>query len=434
MSFRASKDALVRLRGALDNASTQWWWWAMAATADLALSLLIVKLVPYTEIDFKAYMQEVEGPLLHDEWDYTKLRGDTGPLVYPAGFVYIYMGIRWLTEDGTNLWRGQILFASLHAILVYLVLGSIYYQPDASKDPRRVPFWVGPLAVLSRRVHSIFVLRLFNDGIAMVFMYAAVYMYVRRRWTLGTAFFSAALSVKMNILLFAPGLAVLMLEATGLASSILQAVICVASQIALALPFLQVNAAGYLNRAFELGRVFTYKWTVNFKFLSPEAFVSKALAQGLLSATLLTWVGFGSRHFASSHTGGLRGLVYTSVVRPLKAPLEDTISTVQMHDWKLHVLTLLFTSNFIGIVFARSIHYQFYTWYFHTVSFLVYASGGNFALSLLICVSLEVCFNVYPSTAESSAILQATHLVLLLRLATRKPCPLTAQSKRPKQA
>lgn len=29
-------------------------------------------------------MQEVEG-VVNGTWDYTKLRGDTGPLVYPAG-------------------------------------------------------------------------------------------------------------------------------------------------------------------------------------------------------------------------------------------------------------------------------------------------------------------------------------------------------------
>lgn len=42
-----------------------------------------------TEIDWVAYMQEVEG-FLGGERNYLNLRGDTGPLVYPAGFVYAY--------------------------------------------------------------------------------------------------------------------------------------------------------------------------------------------------------------------------------------------------------------------------------------------------------------------------------------------------------
>lgn len=46
--------------------------------------LKILLLLPDTEIDWLAYMQEVEG-VANGTWDYTKLRGDTGPLVYPAG-------------------------------------------------------------------------------------------------------------------------------------------------------------------------------------------------------------------------------------------------------------------------------------------------------------------------------------------------------------
>ncbi|GJQ78111.1 hypothetical protein Trydic_g2449 [Trypoxylus dichotomus] len=42
--------------------------------------------VKYTEIDWIAYMQEVEG-FLNGTLDYKYLKGDTGPLVYPAGFL-----------------------------------------------------------------------------------------------------------------------------------------------------------------------------------------------------------------------------------------------------------------------------------------------------------------------------------------------------------
>ncbi|TPX72365.1 dolichyl-P-Man:Man5GlcNAc2-PP-dolichol alpha-1,3-mannosyltransferase [Spizellomyces sp. 'palustris'] len=59
------------------------YYWVMAvgvlAFECLATGIIIQK-VPYTEIDWKAYMQEVEG-YLAGERDYTKLKGDTGPLV-----------------------------------------------------------------------------------------------------------------------------------------------------------------------------------------------------------------------------------------------------------------------------------------------------------------------------------------------------------------
>jgi len=47
-----------------------------------------------TEIDWKAYMEEVEG-VENGEYDYAKLKGGTGPLVYPGGFVWIFMMLKW---------------------------------------------------------------------------------------------------------------------------------------------------------------------------------------------------------------------------------------------------------------------------------------------------------------------------------------------------
>ena len=57
----------------------------LAVIGDLVLCALIVSRVPYTEIDWEAYMEEVEGPLLRNDYDYLNLRGGTGPLVYLQG-------------------------------------------------------------------------------------------------------------------------------------------------------------------------------------------------------------------------------------------------------------------------------------------------------------------------------------------------------------
>ena len=52
------------------------------------------------------------GPLFFQgERDYTKLRGDTGPLVYPAGFVYLFSWLRDVT--GEAVLPAQVGFYSL---------------------------------------------------------------------------------------------------------------------------------------------------------------------------------------------------------------------------------------------------------------------------------------------------------------------------------
>eukprot|EP00567_Pseudictyota_dubia_P012719 CAMPEP_0197458078 /NCGR_PEP_ID=MMETSP1175-20131217/47671_1 /TAXON_ID=1003142 /ORGANISM="Triceratium dubium, Strain CCMP147" /LENGTH=78 /DNA_ID=CAMNT_0042992605 /DNA_START=27 /DNA_END=260 /DNA_ORIENTATION=+ len=62
------------------------------------------------------------------------------------------------------------------------------------------------LLCLSKRIHSIFVLRLFNDCPAMLLLYVSVYLFALNKWRTGCIFFSLAVSIKMNVLLFAPGL------------------------------------------------------------------------------------------------------------------------------------------------------------------------------------------------------------------------------------
>ena len=73
------------------------------------------------------------------------------------------------------------------------------------------------------------------------------------------------------------------------------------------------------------------------------------------------------------------------------------------------IMVTIFTSNFIGIAFARTLHYQFYCWYFHTLPCLLWHADSKILpvfvkLALFVCI--EVCFNVYPATAWSSALLQ----------------------------
>lgn len=41
---------------------------------ELFLNVLIIERVPYTEIDWRAYMQEVEG-FINGTWDYSQLKG-----------------------------------------------------------------------------------------------------------------------------------------------------------------------------------------------------------------------------------------------------------------------------------------------------------------------------------------------------------------------
>lgn len=240
-----------------------------------------------TEIDWIAYMQEVEG-YLGGERDYLKLQGDTGPLVYPAGFLYIFSLLRSLTDNGTNLLMAQYIFVGVYLFNLLIVLK--LYQ-----NTKSIPLIACVTLVLSKRVHSIYMLRMFNDCIAVLFGYVAFYLFINDHWKLGSFFYSTAVSIKMNMLLYAPGLLLIYLMKGGITHAILCIGICALVQLIYGLPFLTTFPLSYLQRSFELGRVFQFKWTVNFKFLPEDIFISKTLSISLLIITLIAFIIFAFR-------------------------------------------------------------------------------------------------------------------------------------------
>lgn len=95
------------------------------------------------------------------------------------------------------------MFEALYLINQSIVMG-IYSRS------KKVPPYVILLLASSKRFHSIFLLRCFNDPVAMSFMYACILAMTYRRWTLSTVLFSCALSIKMNVLLFFPAFGILL--------------------------------------------------------------------------------------------------------------------------------------------------------------------------------------------------------------------------------
>lgn len=66
-----------------------------------------------TEIDWEAYMQQVEN-YIAGERDYTRIKGGTGPLVYPAAHVYIYWILYHITDKGRDILLAQRIFGVLY--------------------------------------------------------------------------------------------------------------------------------------------------------------------------------------------------------------------------------------------------------------------------------------------------------------------------------
>lgn len=338
-------------------------------------------------------MQQVEG-FAAGERDYLKLEGDTGPLVYPAGFLYVYWALHAVTARGADVRTAQYIFLGLYLLSLAVVMA-------IARRARALPPWGLVLLCCSRRLHSIFMLRLFNDCWAMLLLFLAVYAFTRDRWSLGCLLFSAGVSIKMNVLLFAPGLLLLLVERFGLLGALPKLALCAALQVAVGVPFLLTFPQSYLGRAFEFGREFKFVWTVNWRFLPVDVFRSREFALALLGGHLLVLFAFAHWRWCGAE-GAFRFLLKRLTRGVGGAPLAPE-----------RVAQVLFTCNFVGIVFARSLHYQFYSWYFFTLPPLLFWADASLFVGALALVTIELAWNAFPASPLSSALLLVAHLYLL---------------------
>ncbi|KAF9246255.1 mannosyltransferase [Melanogaster broomeanus] len=380
-SFVGSGHELVR--SLLSDRHHFWTLAGLVILGDALLTQLIIRFIPYTEIDWETYMVHID-LYLKGERNYGNFIGPTGPLVYPAGHVHIHHFLHRITNAGRNIAQAQQIYGGLYIVSLVLVCG-IYKRAGA-------PNWMILLLPLSKRLHSIFVLRLFNDCWSLVFVQAAILAFQSASDDFGILFFSLALSVKMSVLLYLPGLLVILFKRHGLMATMRHLLVLVCTQ--------SENTRAYLQNAFDLSRVFLYKWTVNWRFVDENTFLSPSWARSLLIGHVTVLVAFGLFRWCRSD-GGVAALLSRGFRRPMRPAALAPVSPD-------YVATVLMTSNLIGILFARSLHYQFYSWYFQQLPFLTQKTKYPYLLQNGICLER------FPSTALSSSVLLMANASLVL--------------------
>ncbi|ETI21059.1 hypothetical protein G647_07402 [Cladophialophora carrionii CBS 160.54] len=380
------------IRDFLTNPIHTRWVAPLLLAGEALLCALIIWRVPYTEIDWETYMVQVR-LFLDGERSYLKISGPTGPLVYPALHVYIYSILYTLTNAGTDILRAQIIFAALYLVTLALVF-ACYRRVGA-------PPWLLIPLVLSKRMHSIFLLRLFNDCWATLFLWAAIYLLQRRKFEGGGFVWGLGLGVKMTLLLAAPAVGVVLLQAVGRGDAVFTGLYIAAVHILMALPFFgqdQDTGLSYFSRSFDLSRQFLYKWTVNWRFVDEETFLSRPFAISLLvihvSLLLLffqtKWVRPSASslvEFVRKYVGGMREVEERSIAKKIT----PTFAT-----------DVVLSGMVIGLLCARSLHYQFFAYLGWATPYLLWRPGGHPALVLMMWALQEYAWLVYPSTTVSS--------------------------------
>lgn len=337
-------------------------------------------------------MQQV-AQFVGGERDYTKIKGDTGPLVYPAAHVYTYTGLYYATDKGADILFAQQIFAAIYMLTLTVVM-LCYWKA-------KVPPYVFPLLVISKRLHSIYVLRCFNDGIAALFFWIAIFFFQRKQWSIGALAYSWGLGIKMSLLLVLPAVGIVLFLGRGFNGSLRLAWLMVQLQLIISLPFIGENWRGYLARAFELSRQFKYEWTVNWRMLSEETFLSTDFAVALLGAhATVLFIFIVARWLPPS--GYSLGALIPAFLRG-KSPLtEQEELAVSRKVTPEFVMTTILSANLVGLLFARSLHYQFYAYLAWTTPYLLWRASANPVVAFPLWFVQEWAWNVFPSTDISS--------------------------------
>ena len=102
-----------------------------------------------------------------------------------------------------------------------------------SVDNVQAPPYLFLYLIISKRLHSLFLLRLFNDCFAVTMLYIAIYAYQRRIWTLGSVAYSWGVGIKMSLLLGAPAVGVVILQALPIKRALNAAFLMIQVQVRL---------------------------------------------------------------------------------------------------------------------------------------------------------------------------------------------------------
>jgi alpha-1,3-mannosyltransferase len=282
----------------------------------------------------------------------------------------------------------------------------LYERAFATTPSKR---WIVVLLCISRRVHSIFMLRCFNDCFAMTFAYAGVLALLYSKNKLGVLLLSLGISVKMNVLLMLPGVLLVLSRSEGFLSALWHLCTFVIYQLAIGGEFIVKYPEQYFGKAFEFSRVFFFKWSVNWKFLGEELALSPSFAKLCLALHLSLLIYFLFVKWTTAK----------SFFRDTRLwPLTD-FSFKEVHPE--YTARVIFISNFIGILCSRSLHYQFYSWYFHTLPFLLWSVEDSIPfLKAIILITIEVCWNVFPPSTPFSIMLFSCHILILVGLLNKE--------------
>jgi len=318
----------------------------------------------YQDDDYYSYIEQAQ-TIREGNLNYDAISGRSGPVAYPAlnSYLHLFYLNKYITDDGQYYTTARAICSLVHLITMYFIVR--IYQLAFKDKPKLTNLVV--LHCFSFISLQAFSEKIFNDSYVTLYTVIAIYLFQTQFVFLGCISVSLAIGFKANALIYLPAVYLLASKSRGIFIGTLYVMMTLALQVGYAYPFLSVYPQEYINRSYDFGRVYVHGHNFFWKFVPPFIIRLPVFNASLLLAQL-----------------GL--LCFYLFSKWLK--LKDCFSQLGIWPIKLfpkyaeqdsfYVAEVFFLCNFIGMVCARGIFFQYMTWFWFSVPFVLWSGPMKF--------------------------------------------------------
>eukprot|EP00127_Corallochytrium_limacisporum_P005316 Clim_evm47s202 gene=Clim_evmTU47s202 len=224
---------------------------------DAMMSLVYIDAFPADHVLWDKNMSQVVS-VIGGEYNYERIGRDDSPIGYPAGHIYLFWLLDYIGGGPENMFASQIFFA-LVSVATWWLIAQIHSEFFQETIDRKSQVQKGHaeaahfLYLLAPTARLLLVTRCSPDGIAMLLVYAALYLYaVKRQWIAGTVAYALSASIRSSALADAPALIIMLWRSLPERHALMHIGIIAAIHLLLGWPFLVANPWAYLQQGYSM--------------------------------------------------------------------------------------------------------------------------------------------------------------------------------------
>lgn len=359
MVLEYTKAWLQKLDGRIENFANHKNIMRNVMTIELIKTLLVLILSTYQDDDYYSYIEQAQ-TMRDTTLNYELISGRSGPVAYPALSSYLhYLFLnKNITDDGQYYYPPRVICSLAHLATMFFIVK--IYQLAFKHKPEMVN--IALLHSFSFIAVQAFSEKIFNDVYVVLFTVIAIYLFQKQQVFLACISVSLALGFKANAMIYFPAVLFLASKARGVWIGCIYVAMIFALQIVYAYPFLEEYGHEYLSRSYNFGRCYGHGHNFFWKFLHPVIIGTEAFNFTLLAIQLglLLYFLFG-RWISFKESFRLMG-VWPLKLFPKYAPQDP-----------YYVAEVFFLCNFIGMVCARGVFFQYMLWFWFSLPFLLWS-------------------------------------------------------------